>query len=120
MKRRRLTSFIAAVVLGLGGLLSAARATPPDQQGQRHIVVLKESAGDPGAVAAEHARRHDAEVLYVYRDALRGYAASFRGGGFSDVARDSRVAYVEPDREVKAVTRQTGATWGLDRIDQRS
>jgi subtilisin family serine protease len=34
--------------------------------------------------------------------------------------RDARVARVEPDGIATIVTTQTGATWGLDRIDQHS
>jgi len=35
------------------------------------------------------------------------------------LANDPRVDYVEEDGVVSIVTTQTGATWGLDRIDQR-
>lgn len=53
-----------------------------------------------------------------YRHALRGYAARIPDKKLDDVRADSRVAYVEPDGEAKALTTQTGAGWGLDRIDQ--
>src|SRR5207245_2735672 len=33
---------------------------------------------------------------------------------------DARVAYVERDQTVHAVTTETGATWGIDRTDQRA
>jgi subtilisin family serine protease len=36
------------------------------------------------------------------------------------VRRDPAVAYVEADRRITADATQTGATWGLDRIDQRN
>src|SRR5213080_2235087 len=36
------------------------------------------------------------------------------------IANDPRVKYVEEDGEVHLNTTQTGATWGLDRIDQRN
>ena len=39
--------------------------------------------------------------------------------GAAAVARDARVAYVEPDQVIHAFASQTPATWGLDRIDQR-
>ena len=84
------------------------------------IVTLRDAVADPAAVAAEHARRHGAEVQFVYEHALRGYTATFRGAGASDVARDARVARVEPDGPVQASTTQSNATWGLDRIDQRA
>jgi subtilisin family serine protease len=36
------------------------------------------------------------------------------------LAKDPGVAYVEPDQEIGISTTQSGATWGIDRIDQRS
>ena len=114
---------LALAAGGVGGLPGASAARPDDAgrpEERRFIVTLRDSVADPAAVASEHAASHGAEVAFVYTHALKGYAATFRGGGISDVARDGRVAAVEPDGEVQAFTTQTGATWGLDRIDQRS
>jgi subtilisin family serine protease len=36
------------------------------------------------------------------------------------LSRDPRVAFVEENSEITLSTTQTGATWGLDRIDQRN
>lgn len=115
-----------AVVLAFALLLiapAAASAAPSSAERQTYIVVLKPSAGDPGAVASEHSRNHGARVRYVYRHALRGYAAEMSATAAARVANDRRVDYVEADGEVHAIghatTHQTNATWGLDRIDQR-
>ena len=97
-----------------------AEARRADAEARRFIVVLRDDQADPRAVAAEHARRFGAEVDFVYEHALKGYAATFRGGGAGQAAADGRVAFVEPDGEVTASTTQSGATWGLDRIDQRA
>jgi subtilisin family serine protease len=81
------------------------------------FVVTLHAGADPAAVA----RAHGVEPRYVYRNALNGFA-----GGISDAARDgllrdSRVARIEPDAMAyPGTTVQSGATWGLDRIDQRS
>ena len=105
-------------VAGLSGTSATAGAEQPEPRS--FIVTLRDSVADPAAVAAEHAARHDGEVNFVYRHALKGYAASFRGSGLSDLAGDARVARVEPDGVVTASATQSGATWGLDRIDQLS
>lgn len=81
------------------------------------IVTLR--FGEPRAIAAEHARRHGADVTFVYEHALRGYAAKVSEGQIGALARDSRVERIERDGPVQASGEQTGATWGLDRIDQR-
>lgn len=117
---------VAGALVMVGGFVGAMpevsaerpRETAPPSP-QRLIVTLRDSVADPAAVAAEHAARHDADVLFVYQHALKGYAATFRGGGMSELAADGRVAAVEPDGFVQAFTTQSNATWGLDRIDQR-
>jgi subtilisin family serine protease len=92
----------------------SAIAPPKD----RYIVVLK--SGDPGAVAADHGRRYGATDRRVYRSALRGYAAKVPPGQVAALRRDPRVESVEADGIAHAVATQSPATWGLDRIDQRS
>ena len=58
-------------------------------------------------------------MRYVYTAALNGYAARIEDGRVDAVRRDSRVARIERDGIATKSTTQTGATWGLDRIDQR-
>ena len=107
---------LSLALAALAALPSAAAAVPPPRD--RYIVVLK--AGDPGAVAAEHGRRHAASDRLVYRSALRGYAARIPPGRVAAVRDDPRVRYVVADGLARAVATQSGAVWGLDRIDQRS
>jgi subtilisin family serine protease len=106
------------VVAGLGQ--SVVSAAPASQARRAWIVVFDDSVADPGRVASEHARKHGAAVAHVYSHALKGYAATFSATGASDVARDRRVAYVEPDAAVHATSELPPAPWGLDRIDQRN
>lgn len=41
-----------------------------------YIVALKNTVADPGAVAIAQGRAHGFQTGFVYRDALKGYAAS--------------------------------------------
>jgi len=84
------------------------------------IVVLKDSVGGVAPVASEHSQRFGADVSHVFEHALKGYSASFSQGFFGAIVADPRVASIELDREVTTFTTQTNATWGIDRIDQRS
>ncbi len=68
----------------------------PSGQG-RYIVVFNELAASPDAVARELAAAHGAQVSYVYRHALKGFAAVMSEQAAERIARDSRVRYVEPD-----------------------
>src|SRR6266545_2939379 len=112
-------AFVLAVAFAL---LVALPVSAARREGRRaaFIVVLKDSVGSAGPVAAEHARRFGADVGYVYAHALKGYAASLSEDQLGALASDARVDFIERDGTVTAVTTQTGATWGIDRIDQRS
>ena len=111
---RALPLLVALIALSVPAAASAAPSVK-----DRYIVVLKSSA-DSQAVAADHARRYGVTDRVVYGSALEGYAGKVPPGRVDALRSDPRVAYVEPDGIVHATTTQTGATWGLDRIDQRA
>ena len=69
--------------------------------------------------ARELARAHDGSVTFVYQHALEGFAVRLNADRAEALARNPRLAYVEPDQVVHAVATQSPATWGIDRIDQR-
>jgi len=95
-------------------LLRASKRIP-----DQYIVVLKESAPDVASVAREQAAAGGAQVGRVFTRALHGYV--FRGSeaAAEHLLDDSRVKYVEEDGVVQLDATQSGATWGLDRADQR-
>jgi subtilisin family serine protease len=103
---------LVVVAIGTGSPAAASRAS--------YIVVLESSVASPAAVAQEQAARFGGSVSYVYTHALKGYALTLPEAAVSALAADPRVQYVEPDGVMTVDTTQTGATWGIDRIDQRS
>jgi subtilisin family serine protease len=115
MTRRLVVLFFVAVALA--GQAAIARA--PLALG-RYIVTLKDSVSDPAAVARQHTGLLGGTVSHVYGAALKGYAASLPQAVLATLLADSRVVSVEPDSIMYADTTQTGATWGIDRIDQRN
>ncbi len=80
-----------------------------------YIVVVKAGA-DPTSVAAIAG----VGPKYVYTAAVNGFAADLNQGQLTALQHNKNVDYIEPDQEVTADVTQTGATWGIDRIDQRS
>jgi subtilisin family serine protease len=106
---------VLAVILLVPGTAASA------EQPQRFIVVFKDFATPQAAPAArEISGRFGASPDTVYEHALKGFAVSLPPGLASKLAQDDRVAYVEQDAEVTTMATQTGATWGLDRIDQQT
>jgi subtilisin family serine protease len=82
------------------------------------IVTFSDDVSDVRGRAAALAQQNGAAVTFVYEHALRGFAARMSEGGAAAMRGSAGVAMVEPDRRVYANTTQSGATWGLDRIDQ--
>jgi subtilisin family serine protease len=108
-------------VLALAVLLLVPGTAGGAEQPQRFIVVFKDFATPEAAPAArELSERFGTAPDAVYEHALKGFAVSLPPGLAARLAEDSRVAYVEQDAEMTTMATQTGATWGLDRIDQRT
>ncbi|HEY0015973.1 MAG TPA: S8 family peptidase [Longimicrobium sp.] len=80
-----------------------------------YVVVLNEGA-DPRSVAAVAG----VEPNFVYSAAVNGFAASLNAGQLNALRHNPNVAYVEQDQAYQADATQSGATWGIDRIDQRA
>jgi subtilisin family serine protease len=57
---------------------------------------------------------------HVYTAALNGFSASLNQGQLNALQHNPNVAYIEQDQTFSVNVTQSGATWGIDRIDQRS
>ena len=106
---------------GIAPLL--ARGGPeaiPDQ----YIVVLADDespeAGAKRAKVKDKALKKNATVHHEYSGVLNGFAAVLDDAALAEVRADPDVAYVEQDQTITLSATQTGATWGIDRIDQRN
>src|SRR3954447_21904012 len=87
----------------------------------QYIVVLKSGTSSTTAVKSrERARTKGGDVQHVYSNALKGYSAELDKQALTAVKADPNVDFVEQDQTVSLDTTQTGATWGLDRIDRRN
>ena len=109
-------------MLGTALLVSAALLAPQASAAastKSYIVVFKDTVLDPAAVATQQGRAHGFQASFVYRWALKGYAARMNEQAALALSRDPLMASVEEDGVVQALDTQTSATWGLDRSDQR-
>lgn len=95
----------------------AAEKRIPNQ----YIVVLKDNVADVEGEALRLTRDFggDRSGGHIYQRALKGFSVRMPEAQAARLADDPRVAFVEEDGVVSLGTTQTGATWGLDRIDQR-
>ena len=116
--RRGLARFVVvgSLIAGLLGLSAPGVSASGDAD---YIIVLKNSAAASRLAAKTHGTRYGFEATRVYGHALHGYAARLDAAGLRGLRTDPSVAMVVPDGIASIDETQTGATWGLDRIDQR-
>ncbi len=118
MSVARTSGLLSVVILALAA--APGHAAPPDVK-DRYIVVLDAASDEAAAERVKgRARQHGATVERSYRAALKGFSGKLNRKALESVRADPAVAFVEPDDVITLSTTQTGATWGLDRIDQRA
>ena len=86
----------------------------------QYIVVFKHSAPPAAQAMRSVIPMRGVQVRHVYTAALNGFAATLSDEARAVLAADPNVAYIEQDQVMSSTTTQAGATWGIDRIDQRA
>jgi subtilisin family serine protease len=92
----------------------------PDAVPGQYIVVFNDDVEDPHGKAAAKAQKAKGMLKHSYGAALKGFAAELSQEAVAELRADPDVAYIEQDQTVSINATQTGATWGIDRIDQRN
>ena len=85
----------------------------------QYIVVLK-AAAPAAQVMNAVVPMPGVRIQTVYVAAINGFAAKLSPEALAQLEADPNVAYIEQDQWMKADATQTGATWGIDRVDQRN
>ncbi len=89
----------------------------------RYIVVFTADVRNPAQEAANLLRGTQATVHHSFNHVLKGFAATIPAAALNGLRNSPLVDYIEQDQSVslnQSTSPQTGATWGLDRIDQTS
>jgi subtilisin family serine protease len=112
---------------------SAVRLSQQSQAGKQvvkdqYIVVLRDASEDVDKHAARLVAKSNGKLLKTYKNALKGFVANITATEAEAMASDPDVKYVEQDQivtaggkpgpAVPALTTQSKATWGLDRLNQ--
>ncbi|TXH74492.1 MAG: S8 family peptidase [Lysobacteraceae bacterium] len=132
MKKSTICTAIATVlILGAMGSAQAAdlRKAQRPVEGQ-YIVVLKNTAArlaqEPGRtervaeIASRVSAEHRANLVRSFDRVLRGFVVKADQAALARMLADPRVEYVEQDGYASVDATQYGATWGIDRVDQRN
>lgn len=114
----RSTRTALAALCGLG-LLSVTPATANSPSTGDYIVLF--NAADIEQTAADLIGLHGGVPLAQFEHSLQGMAVRGWTAAIADEVRaDARVRDVQADQPIQINAVQSGATWGLDRIDQLS
>src|SRR5689334_18504578 len=114
-------ALVFTAVHGQNGGPKFRRVRADKKIANQYIVVLKNDVADVESEALRLARDFggDRSGGHTYDRAIKGFSVRMNEQKALRMADDPRVAFVEEDGVVSIDTTQTGATWGLDRIDQR-
>ncbi|MCP2013330.1 subtilisin family serine protease [Deinococcus sp. HSC-46F16] len=100
----------------------------PDAVAGQYIVVFSEGAAPSnlgaqdagGLIRALNLDPQGITIQHLYSQTIEGFAARLSPQNLQALRADSRVKYIEQDGVMRMSATQSGATWGLDRIDQRN
>ncbi|KEF33192.1 peptidase S8 [Deinococcus sp. RL] len=100
----------------------------PEAIAGQYIVVFSEGAAPSnlgaqdagGLIRALNLDPQGITIQHLYSQTIEGFAARLSAQNLQALRADPRVKYIEQDGVMRMTATQTGATWGLDRIDQRN
>jgi subtilisin family serine protease len=110
---------VAVAALALAGIGAGTAAAAPASPRATYIVTVEPGTA-PATVAARAAHGLGGRVDHVYTAALNGFALTLPAAAADRLTNVPGVTAVEPDQTMQATGTQPGATWGLDRVDQRA
>ncbi|HEU4879440.1 MAG TPA: S8 family peptidase, partial [Gemmatimonadaceae bacterium] len=112
---------VAPIASEAGPTLAAAVSPGQSRKiDDEYIVVFDGSTIDVTGRANALLKAHGGQLNRTYSHALKGFSAHMSASAADAIAKSDGVALVEQDQEFTATGLQSGATWGLDRIDQSS
>lgn len=85
-----------------------------------YIVVLNDDVKETevDAEADRICKQRNTKANKRFKFAFKGFTVTLSALEIEEVRKDPRVKYIEQDQIATAVVTQSGATWGLDRLDQ--
>jgi subtilisin family serine protease len=92
---------------------------PADMQ-DSYIVVFKDDviASDIDGESEKMCGNVSAKRERTFKHAIKGFTGRLTASAIEEFRKNPKVKYIEQNQVVKIVATQTGATWGIDRIDQ--
>ncbi|MFD7322871.1 S8 family peptidase [Streptomyces sp. NPDC059875] len=120
---RRAVALVPVLALAAGLQFAASPAAQSATVGDLRLAPASLAVENSWIVVLKDGSTRAADLgvtpKHQYRSVLKGFSASMSQAKAAALASDPRVAYVEQNATVRMAETQPGATWGLDRVDQR-
>ncbi|MEO6528087.1 MAG: S8 family serine peptidase [Gemmatimonadaceae bacterium] len=97
---------------------SALRSSAAEPRPGHYIVVFRDDVQDAPGLARALVAAHNGELEFTYVNAIHGFSATLSTSSATVLRTHPDITLVEADQVMNAVATQSGATWGLDRLDQ--
>jgi subtilisin family serine protease len=99
--------------------VASVKTDAADAQGRSgYIITFRDGVADAPGLARRLAAANGGEIGFIYTTAIKGFSAQLTPTAAAALARNPNVEAIEADGVVSIEATQSGATWGLDRIDQ--
>ena len=110
---------VSGLMAGSRHSLSSAAPEAELIPGQ-YIITFADSVKDVPGLAKRIAAQYGSEPLFTYESAIKGFAAQLPEQAIEGLSHNPQIERIEPDAIVQISDTQTGADWGLDRLDQHT
>lgn len=98
----------------------SAQAAVANPVADQYVVEFVPGSASPRDLAPQLARQVGGELLHTYQYAIRGMAIRLPSAAVDALRRNPNVQAVTQDAMAFLDATQSGATWGIDRLDQRA
>jgi subtilisin family serine protease len=114
---RTRTSVLGATVVAL---VASVFVIAPVNAAERATYIVVTGSQAQTSAAAKRAEGLGGQVTFSYSSVISGFSVELPAAAAAALAKSQGVRWMEADGPVSVFDTQAGATWGLDRIDQRT
>ena len=108
-----------AVIAGTIATWLPTQVSASNDEARKDYIIVFSDRGNPAAERAAIAGL-GGRIFFTYENVFAGVAVSLPEAALNGLKNRPGIELIEADAEVTTQVEQSGATWGLDRIDQRS
>ena len=117
---KRLSIYALTMATALATAAPALAADPSADSSPAASYIVQFTPGSDRAAEVSQARALGMKVNAEYRYAISGMSVEANAGQLRALQANPNVQLIEKDAIATTMADQSGATWGLDRIDQRA